>query len=264
MGGIRKTPKSIHPKSNFVRSTNPIPYSLAFLSSLTLSKHPVNYRIQTTSPSTRFALNYSSKAHNKTGRHPDLTQRRHGSTNMFEGTNVTKDTMNEFAQIYTMVAKLIGSGQMELMTSNRLTEAVAEVVGIYPVPNMAVEHCTSAFMQAAEKATAEGKSADLSRKAAQLAYALAIPPLTGADSIGDFIACVTHGMLLGAIPGSDATRLLYAAQVAHSAFPKRKNLMKMLKKSDKKKSPTSAASTTSATQLQKNTTPPPSPTSKIA
>jgi hypothetical protein len=183
---------------------------------------------------------------------------------MFEGTKDIKGAQAEFAQIYTMMAKLMGDGKLKLMSPNRLGEAVAEAIGIYPVPNMAVDRCTSAFTQAAEKATAEGKSTDHARTAAQLSYALAIPPLTGADSIGDFIACVTHGMLLGAIPGSDATRLLYAAQVAHSAFPKRKNLMKMLKKSDKKKSPTSAASTTSATELQKNTTPPPSPAPKTA
>jgi hypothetical protein len=241
-----------------------MPLSLvpAFLSSLTRSKHPVNNCIQTTSPFTHFALNYPSEAHNKTERHSDLMQRRHGSINMFEGTKDMKGAQAEFAQIYTVMAKLMGDGQLEQMSPNRLGEAVAEAIGIYPVPNLAVEHCTTAFMQAAEKATAEGRSTDLCRKAAQLAYALTIPPLTGADSIGDFIACVTHGMLLGAISGSDATRLLYAAQVAHSAFPKRKKLMKMLQKSGKKKVATLAASTTSAEKPQKNTHPSPLPHSE--
>jgi hypothetical protein len=167
---------------------------------------------------------------------------------MFEGTKDMKGVQAEFAQIYTMMAKLMGNGKVEMMSPNRLTEAVAEAIGIYPVPSMAVEACTRAFTEAAEKATAEGRSVDHSRKAAQIAYAMAIPPLTGADSIGDFIACVTRGMLLGAIPGPDATRLLYAAQVAHTAFPKRKNLMKILGKSEKKKSTTSSKSTTSTPQ----------------
>jgi len=176
---------------------------------------------------------------------------------MFENTKDTKETMSDFAEIYTMVAKLIGNGQMKPMSPNRLGEAVAEAIGIFPVPNMAVEHCAKAYLQAAANATAEGKSDDYALKAARMAYGLAIPPLTGPESIGDFIACVTHGILLGVFPGSDATRLLYAAQVAHSAFPKRKNLMKMLKKSDKKKAATSAASTTSAGKPQKNTHPSP-------
>jgi hypothetical protein len=178
---------------------------------------------------------------------------------MVENTNDTKDTMSDFAQIYTVVAKLIGNDQMKPMSPNRLAEAVAEGMGIYPVPNMAVEHCAKAYLQAAANATAEGKSDDYARKAAQLAYGLAIPPLTGAESIGDFIACVTQGMLLGAIPGSDATRLLYAAQVAHSAFPKRKNLMKMLQESSKKKAATSAVSTTSTSKREKNADPSPLP-----
>jgi hypothetical protein len=165
---------------------------------------------------------------------------------MFEGPTGTKIALDGFAQLYTMMAKLMADGEIELMTPNRLKEAVAETIGIYPVPNMAVEHCTKAYTQAAKDATAEGKSAELSLKAGQLAYGLAIPPLTGGDSIGDFIACVTHGMLLGAIPGSDATRLLYAAQVAHSAVPKgRKSIMKILEKAEKKKPAKSTASTTS-------------------
>jgi hypothetical protein len=165
---------------------------------------------------------------------------------MFEDAKGTKETLDGFAQLYTMMAKLMADGEIDLMSPNRLKEAVAETIGIYPVPNMAVEHCTKAYMQAAANATAEGKSAQLSLKAGQLAYALAIPPLIGGDSIRDFIACVTHGMLLGAISGPDATRLLYAAQVAHSAIPKkRKTLMKILDKSEKKKSATSSTSTTS-------------------
>ena len=237
----------------------PYAHFLTFLSSCHRFNSPVNHCIQITSHQAHFALNYSLKAHNKTGRHSDLKQRRHRSTNMFENSKDPKGAQAEFAQIYTIMAELMGSGKLELMSPNRLTEAVAEAIGIYPVPNMAVERCTSAFVQAAEKATTEGRSTDMSRKAAQLAYAMSIPPLTGADSIGDFIACVTHGMLLGAIPGSDATRLLYAAQVAHSAFPKRKNLMKMLRKSSKKKPVTSSVSTTSDSKPQKNTHPSPLP-----
>jgi hypothetical protein len=43
-----------------------------------------------------------------------------------------------------------------------------------------------------------------------------MPPLSGDENIRDFIACTAHGMLIDAISGTDAARLLYAAQVAHT------------------------------------------------
>ena len=45
-----------------------------------------------------------------------------------------------------------------------------------------------------------------------------MPPLSGHENICDFIACVAHGILIEAISGSDGARLLYAAQVAHTAL----------------------------------------------
>ena len=42
-------------------------------------------------------------------------------------------------------------------------------------------------------------------------------PLAGRENIQNFIACVAHAMLLGIIEPADATRLLYAAQVALGA-----------------------------------------------
>jgi hypothetical protein len=50
-------------------------------------------------------------------------------------------------------------------------------------------------------------------KAAE-AYRAALPPLTTGDNCRDFIACVAHGILLGAIDDKNAGKLLYAAQVA--------------------------------------------------
>ncbi len=46
------------------------------------------------------------------------------------------------------------------------------------------------------------------------AYADALPPLLGVRSIRNFIACVAHGSAKGMLGGSDASRLLYAAQIA--------------------------------------------------
>ena len=53
------------------------------------------------------------------------------------------------------------------------------------------------------------------------AYREAMPPLTGDENIRDFIACVGHGMLLRVIGENEATKLLYAAQVAAMAEAKR-------------------------------------------
>ena len=48
------------------------------------------------------------------------------------------------------------------------------------------------------------------------AYVDAMPPLLGVRNIRNFIACAAHGSAKGMLDGKDATRLLYAAQVAFS------------------------------------------------
>jgi hypothetical protein len=45
-----------------------------------------------------------------------------------------------------------------------------------------------------------------------------MPPLSGYQSICDFIACVAHGMVIGAIGDTNGARLLHAAQVALTAL----------------------------------------------
>ena len=57
----------------------------------------------------------------------------------------------------------------------------------------------------------------ISRVAAHKAFQKSLPPLTGLENIQNFIACVAHGMLIGAILSRDGARLLYAAQVAMAA-----------------------------------------------
>src|SRR5215472_15217672 len=46
------------------------------------------------------------------------------------------------------------------------------------------------------------------------AYRNALPHLSSPQNIDAFIACVTHGMAIGAIADKLGTKLLYAAQVA--------------------------------------------------
>jgi hypothetical protein len=59
-----------------------------------------------------------------------------------------------------------------------------------------------------------------------MAYCTAMPRLADSESIREFIACVVHGMGIGAIPSAEGTRLLYGAQVAHSALPSPKRRKK--------------------------------------
>jgi hypothetical protein len=100
------------------------------------------------------------------------------------------------------------------------------------IVNPAIARCCGAmdrtFSQAyAENLRREGKSPKegddnsfayiYAVRAARKAYRAAMPALCGAHDIRDFIACVAHGILLEVFEGSDASKLLYAAQVASAA-----------------------------------------------
>ena len=63
--------------------------------------------------------------------------------------------------------------------------------------------------------------AQVGTRRANKAYCEAMPALSYAGNIRDFIACVGHGMLIGVFQPEEASRLLYAAQVATSAEAKR-------------------------------------------
>jgi hypothetical protein len=83
-----------------------------------------------------------------------------------------------------------------------------------PEPNPAIARCYQAYRQAAKAAREKGKYDFEIRSAAREAYRSAMPPLSGAENIRNFIACVAEGMLNESISGTDGMRLLYAAQVA--------------------------------------------------
>jgi hypothetical protein len=83
--------------------------------------------------------------------------------------------------------------------------------------NPAIARCCCASARAYKAALAQGKGKGSSDLDAEQAYRRAMPPLSGSENIRDFIACVAHGMLIGAIEGPDGARLLYAAQVAATA-----------------------------------------------
>lgn len=93
-----------------------------------------------------------------------------------------------------------------------------------PHRNPAVRRCLEAYTRTykAELARRRGRefAEDEAERAAALAYRRAIPDFTDPESIRDFIACVTNGLVLSILFHGDATQLLYAAQVAITARPK--------------------------------------------
>ena len=96
--------------------------------------------------------------------------------------------------------------------------------------NPVVARCTRAWVLFYCEATMKGQSDDSARAKARQGYRLAMPPLTGSRNVRDFIACTTHGLLLGALDVNEATRLLYAAQVAHTARLTKARIKKTVKR----------------------------------
>jgi len=82
----------------------------------------------------------------------------------------------------------------------------------------AVAHCMNAWRRVYKEEKAKRKGNLDASLTANKAYRDAIPPLSGYENIRDFIACVAHAMLIGAILDDQGTKLLYAAQVALSTL----------------------------------------------
>jgi hypothetical protein len=61
---------------------------------------------------------------------------------------------------------------------------------------------------------------DRAIKKAYKAYREALPPLRGSENIRDFIACVAHGLAIDVFDAREASKMLYAAQVAAAAEPR--------------------------------------------
>jgi hypothetical protein len=82
--------------------------------------------------------------------------------------------------------------------------------------NPAVARCLDAWERANKAERAKGKSKCDASIEANSAYRRAMPPLSGSENIRDFIACVAHAMIVHIFLDSTATKLFYAAQVAHT------------------------------------------------
>ena len=86
------------------------------------------------------------------------------------------------------------------------------------ITNSAIARCREAWESRYKAEKSKGQNNVVAAHHADASYCDAMPPLLDYESIRDFIACTAHGMLIGAIPHQDGTRLLYAAQVALSTL----------------------------------------------
>lgn len=81
-----------------------------------------------------------------------------------------------------------------------------------------VRRCCQAWYDAFQKAQASRVHPVSVRLRANEAFRYAMPPLNSRKNIPGFIACVVHGMKVGAIIDELGTRWLYAAQVASALY----------------------------------------------
>jgi hypothetical protein len=117
----------------------------------------------------------------------------------------------------------------------------AKSAGVYPIPNVAVIACSSAWAaiikEESEKLDNSTETdprkrleeVETCRRKGKIAYCESLPKLSSRDEVTDFIACVVHGMALDIIPGPEGTRLLYGAQVALGSLAPRKKYKKQVK-----------------------------------
>lgn len=86
--------------------------------------------------------------------------------------------------------------------------------------NPAVARCCDALRRAALADLREDDLSytDMLSRNARQAYSNLLPPLDSYQNICNFVACVTFGIAIQAIPHESASKLLYGAQVAFNAI----------------------------------------------
>ncbi len=121
--------------------------------------------------------------------------------------------MNAQSDPQSKVSESLSPGFPQSPQSTPLVPAI-------PAPALAIPAialCAKAWEDAFRAQLEQDGDEDDAITEAGKAYRAALPPLNCRDDCRDFIACVAHGMLLGAIPENNAGKLLYAAQVACSS-----------------------------------------------
>jgi hypothetical protein len=89
---------------------------------------------------------------------------------------------------------------------------------VSPAPiSLAITRCVETYNRAYKAERASRRDEIAAIRSARRAFRAALPPLVGCENIRDFIACIAQGILLDVIDTADASKLLYAAQVAIAA-----------------------------------------------
>ncbi len=107
------------------------------------------------------------------------------------------------------------------MTETQMNFAATRAMAAYPPPPLetaalTVKRCMLAMSVEAERATADGATAQDRRRRAQVAFKLYMPAMCDRPSIQAYIACVAQGIQVKAFTGNEGSQLLYAAQIALS------------------------------------------------
>jgi hypothetical protein len=114
----------------------------------------------------------------------------------------------------------------ELAVVEILSNTVPETALPHSSTRAALRRCRAAWHRTYKEFMKNCRDPDSSDEAdaaesASKSYCNAMPLLAGPDGIRDFIACAAYGILIGAIPSDRSGQLLYAAQVALSALPRK-------------------------------------------
>jgi hypothetical protein len=108
--------------------------------------------------------------------------------------------------------------QSLIQAVSHITAATTLAPGPAPSnPKAALRRCCAAWQRSFDAYMKQGKGDNIDKlfaaKDAGEAYCNAMPMLAGHEGVRDFLACVAHGILIGAIPREKSGQLLYAAQV---------------------------------------------------
>lgn len=90
-----------------------------------------------------------------------------------------------------------------------------------PARHPIVERCIQSSAKAFAEAYESGQTRDFCLLMAQSAYLATMPDPVGDWDTRNFIACIAYGVHSHLIPQDEASRLLYAAQIALTGLQKR-------------------------------------------
>jgi hypothetical protein len=112
-----------------------------------------------------------------------------------------------------------------------LTSTPAEFKLGPALKNPSIAYCHLACERGYRVGMKATKSRMLARKFAREAFCQALPPLSGLENIGNFLACVAFALATGVFVDGDGAQLIESAQVAlNRLVPRRKTALTQSRK----------------------------------